>query len=199
MNEEVCASSAPPATEDKRNDAVPNSPTVTIAPNLPYTEEEMNLLSAHLGKPGLHEGLTDEVWRDQMLPLLCGMVEKALQLAAEAHENAKKGNGVSDYGAQEEGDRTEMSGEKKGNVAQTLPSVENADFFAEENVYILGQLRLQPSPFFTLPRLWEILADPYRYNCSAAGVIRGEKLQAALRRCVLVSAPIACGSTPSCT
>lgn len=79
--------------------------------------------------------------------------------------------------------------------------------FVLDNETILGELASWPSPMFSVQRLCEILLDPLRFNTSApaggdafrsdatreqvvgalANVLRTDKLQAALRRCVLVA------------
>lgn len=67
---------------------------------------------------------------------------------------------------------------------------QDAQNFEAENAYLLEQFDLLEAPTFTLQRLAEVLLDPRRYHIPVShpeGPLRGEKLQAALRRCILVS------------
>lgn len=73
-------------------------------------------------------------------------------------------------------------------IVQHNPALD-AECFAAENAYILEQLELLHAPPFTLQRLCEILLLPSQHRTTIAGVLRGDVLQTAIRRCVLV-API---------
>lgn len=79
--------------------------------------------------------------------------------------------------------------------------------FITDNETIIGELSNWPMPMFTMQRLCEILLEPLKFHTSApvagdavrndaskdqvvnalASVLRPEKLQAALRRCILVA------------
>ena len=72
-------------------------------------------------------------------------------------------------------------------ASNILPATDTENF-AAENAYILEQLELLHAPPFTLQRLCEILLQPSAYHTShATGKLRGELLQSAVRRCVLVA------------
>nr|CCC89632.1 conserved hypothetical protein [Trypanosoma congolense IL3000] len=185
---------SPPAKDGvEEMTEVPAVPPVTISSAVPYTEEEKNLLLEHLRGVSHHqersekeEGV-DGSWREGTLPLLCSMVEKVLSLAAE------RCNVCTDAGGTEGGETKAKEGDQSSQGTPVRDVTINMDLFKEESDYILEQLRLQPWPFFTLPRLYEILADPFKYNCHESE-LRGEKLQSAIRRCVLVSCPLNSGS-----
>jgi len=68
------------------------------------------------------------------------------------------------------------------------PTDEESKQFAAENIYLAEQLELFPNAPFTLQRLCEILCEPSKHHATRDGRIRGEVLQSAIRRCVLVSA-----------
>ncbi|CBH09762.1 hypothetical protein, conserved [Trypanosoma brucei gambiense DAL972] len=163
------------------------SPPIVISAAVPYTEEEKKLLTEQLRRHQRQQsqGDDDSSWNETTLPFISSMVEKVLQLAAQNRESdSTKDSGSGD----------ENKPQEKANATDDVAdadAVSKVDTFVEDNDYVLEQLRLQPWPFFTLPRLCEILADPYKYN-SIGDKLRGEKLQSAIRRCVLVSAPLNC-------
>jgi hypothetical protein len=73
-------------------------------------------------------------------------------------------------------------------ATQAISPSTDAESFQAENVYILEQLELLHAPPFTLQRLCEVLRQPSEYHTSrSTGALRGEMLQAAIRRCVLVA------------
>lgn len=78
-------------------------------------------------------------------------------------------------------------------ASQNLHSSCDEQNFSAENAYLMEQFSMQEGPTFTLQRLAEILIDPAQYNCvgNDGNSLRGDKLQAALRRCILVS-PLDC-------
>lgn len=60
--------------------------------------------------------------------------------------------------------------------------------FVAENMYLMEQFEIAQCPLFTLQRLAEILLDPKNFHVRYGdGGIRGDVLQAAIRKCVLVS------------
>ena len=70
----------------------------------------------------------------------------------------------------------------------TISHEGDQDAFVMENEYILEQFSELHAPPFTLQRLCEILLNPTEYHIAGGkDVVRGEKLQAALRRCILVT------------
>ena len=73
-------------------------------------------------------------------------------------------------------------------ASANTPSGTDMENFTAENAYILEQLELLHAPPFTLQRLCEVLLQPSAYHTSAVtGTLRGELLQSAIRRCVLVA------------
>ncbi|KPI87252.1 hypothetical protein ABL78_3647 [Leptomonas seymouri] len=74
------------------------------------------------------------------------------------------------------------------------PAAGTAAQFAEENAYILSQAQqLQWYPF-TYQRWLELLLDPGKYHTAKnEGRLRGDVIQASLRRCILVTYPIVDG------
>lgn len=70
------------------------------------------------------------------------------------------------------------------------PAAGTAAQFAEENAYIIAQAQqLQWYPF-TYQRWLELLMDPGRYHTAKdEGRLRGDAIQASLRRCILVTYP----------
>ncbi|KEG06224.1 hypothetical protein DQ04_15151010 [Trypanosoma grayi] len=180
-------------TEKEEGEEKQATPTVTIAAGVPYTDAEKALLQSQLKAqpkppPPPKQELGD-AWVSTTLPLLVSMVEKVLQLAAQHCEDG----GDADISSTTS-DNTNTS--TKATTAGPVTSASKLDRFLEENTYIVEQLRLQQWPFFTLPRLWEVLADPFKYNTNARGRLRAEKLQAAVRRCVLVSSPLLTAPLP---
>ncbi|RNF21526.1 uncharacterized protein Tco025E_03328 [Trypanosoma conorhini] len=171
------------SAEREEPEAAP-APTITSA--VPYTAEEKACLLAYLTAPPQEQQEQqrrdgDAAWAAKTLPLLASMVAKVLRLAADNYEDGgTAGASAADAPAAEE--------EAPRRSGSTAPS--KMDCFLEENAYFLEQLQLQSWPFFTLPRLCEILANPFMYNSDASGKLRGAKLQAAVRRCVLASAPL---------
>ncbi|CAD2217297.1 hypothetical protein AGDE_04070 [Angomonas deanei] len=74
-------------------------------------------------------------------------------------------------------------------AAKTSPPAGTVAEFEEENKYIKNQLsQLQWAPF-SIPRLCELLLSPATHHLNKDGVLRGDALQASLRRCVLVLYP----------
>lgn len=70
------------------------------------------------------------------------------------------------------------------------PAAGTAAQFAEENAYIIAQAKqLQWYPF-TYQRWVELLLDPGKYHTAKdEGRLRGDAIQASLRRCILVTYP----------
>ncbi|EAN84836.1 hypothetical protein, conserved, partial [Trypanosoma cruzi] len=167
---------------------------LTIHSEVPYTEEEKTFLLEQLvalsqeQQERQHDD--DDKWTRTTVPLLVSMLEKVLQLAADNYEDDSNNNNISNSAGTT---TTAATNQKpKGGGATTLAAkpLSKMECFLEENDYIIEQMQQQQRPFFTLPRLLEILADPFIYNRDAAGKLRGGKLQAAVRRCVLVSYPL---------
>ncbi|RNF11753.1 hypothetical protein TraAM80_00736 [Trypanosoma rangeli] len=170
------------------------APTITSA--VPYTAEEEACLREHLTASLLEQQERqsrdgDAAWTKTTLPLLVSMVAKVLQLAADNY-NEESGTAGGAPATPATDTTTTKNQLPRGSGPTSLPAKppSKMECFLEENTYLLEQLRLQQWAFFTLPRLWEILADPFMYNSDATGKLRSAKLQAAVRRCVLSSAPL---------
>jgi hypothetical protein len=75
-------------------------------------------------------------------------------------------------------------------AARPTPAAGTAAQFVEENAYILAQAQqLQWFPF-TYQRWLELLLDPGKFHTAKSeGRLRGDAIQASLRRCILVTYP----------
>ncbi|KAH9599537.1 hypothetical protein LSM04_005280 [Trypanosoma melophagium] len=165
------------------------STKVEIAEGLPYTESERDMLRSQLDQQCECDNNKISLWEKSTLPWLVSMVSKVLELAAGNYD--ENDNNTTTSNNNSNNNTTPVSNrELKVSAPLTTRTPSKMDLFLEENTYIVEQLQLQQWPFFTLPRLLELLANPFIYNSDAEGKLRGEKLQAAIRRCVLVSAPM---------
>ncbi|ORC85748.1 uncharacterized protein TM35_000332050 [Trypanosoma theileri] len=173
-------------------------PIVGIAEGLPYTESEKAMLQSQLDQQCGGDISDVSLWEKSILPLLVSMVTKVLELAASKYgenaENTTNNNNNNDNSNNRNSNNNVTTPANNRGLKVSAPGTAKTpskmDLFLEENAYIVEQLQLQQWPFFTLPRLVELLANPFTYNCDSEGHLRGEKLQAAIGRCVLVSAPL---------
>ncbi|CCW63377.1 unnamed protein product [Phytomonas sp. EM1] len=181
--------------------------------DLPYTGEEKAFL-ASLRSPssgGATLAKVAETWGSgTALEMLAGITEKILGVAAERFlleqqhaGNARIGSSPSAGGGDpvndEDGMRSSLVPETNSMAAMIsgIPSFSTPltpAQFAEENAYILEQLRTFPECPFTVQRLVEILENPFRHYAGAKdGGLRAEALQKAIRRCVMVTYPFTTG------
>lgn len=180
--------------------------SVLLSDKLPYTEEEMAFLVKQLHEfvtpdKGVRDVNTDSFSTGNMgesdefaasvSSILAPMVEKVLKLAADSYIPIPSCAAVvadlitpSSHKSPRKMFATESS-----DVAEVYLSG-TAEQFAKENEYLVDEVRQMQYKPFTLQRLLEILADPWRYHSSKDGKLRGDMLQAAVLRCVLVTCPL---------
>lgn len=104
--------------------------------------------------------------------------------------NAAKTGTASSASSESHDDEEEESEMNRHKAQRVSPAGTKAQFLAE-NEYLMEQLRQMQWCPFTCERLLELLSDPGRHCMSKSGTLRGELLQAALRRCILVTFPAA--------
>jgi hypothetical protein len=138
---------------------------------------------------GTHEDLLRQIaengtippersWADDVLPIFVQVVQEALNDALEAFRENQKDAASTGASAP---------------PPTTTASYENSeDSFQSENAYLLDQLKMCiRGPPFTLQRLSEILLgqeQPVYRTARGGTMLRGDLLQSAIRKCVLVSA-----------
>lgn len=156
--------------------------------------------------------LDDSWWNDTAVPRLTALTEKVLAVAAAQYLAGYKdmttareaslnggggvgvgsssnviagggggGDGYGNAGSMMRNGNTGGDGGGGGGGGGAPPAGTPAQF-AEENAYLVDQLRQIPQCPFSVERLAEILADP--------PTARPAALQAALRRCILVTYPV---------
>lgn len=158
---------------------------------LPYTNEERTCLATlqtSLAKSAVKDipSLSKESWA-ATVALLAGATEKLLKIAAENYETTLQATPNKENGPS----TAPISSNSLTAVPSSLTGPAGSTTqFVDENTYLVDQMKLQPFCPFTIQRIVEILQDPFIQHVGVDGRLRGDALQASLRRCVLVTYPM---------